>query len=475
MNDILLRGGSLLSEDGSALVRADVLVRDGVIAAVVDELHADAETIDATDCLVLPGLVNSHTHAHGALARGAVPDRISLEGFLACGPALIGQRSMEDIHLSAMLGAVELVRKGCTSCIDMAGELPFPSVEGILAVGQAYADVGLRAIVAPMVSDRTLYQAYPALGAQLPQASALQAPDADKLLAVLREAQRRWPFDRSRVQLGVGPAIPLHCSDALLAGCAAIAREFGVPLQTHLLESRLQALAQGDGESTVRRLQRLGCLMPTTSLAHGVWLDDADLELLAASGATLVHNPGSNLRLGSGIARVRRWLDAGVRVAIGTDASNTSDGQNMFEATRLASFLSRTGSPDWERWIDAPQAFALATGGARVQPGARADLVLLDLAQPHFVPLRQPLTQLVFGESGSGVRRVLVAGETVFNGRRITRVDEAALRARAQERAAVLDAACAPAAAAIRSAMPTIAAFCAAAPRPRFRSDEDSV
>jgi guanine deaminase len=215
--------------------------------------------------------------------------------------------------------------------------------------------------------------------------------------------------------------------------------------------------------------------MPTTSLAHGVWLDDADLELLAASGATLVHNPGSNLRLGSGIARVRRWLDAGVRVAIGTDASNTSDGQNMFEATRLASFLSRTGSPDCERWIDAPQAFALATGGARVQPGARADLVLLDLAQPHFVPLRQPLTQLVFGESGSGVRRVLVAGETVFNGRRITRVDEAALRARAQERAAVLDAACAPAAAAIRSAMPTIAAFCAAAPRPRFRSDEDSV
>src|SRR5204863_10198649 len=102
------------------------------------------------------GLTNGHTHAHGALARGAVPDRISLEGFLACAPALVGQRSVEDVRLSAALCAVELARKGCTSCIDMAAELPAPTVEGIIAVGQAYADVGIRAVVAPVVSDRPL-------------------------------------------------------------------------------------------------------------------------------------------------------------------------------------------------------------------------------------------------------------------------------------------------------------------------------
>lgn len=470
MSATLLHGGQLLSDDGGSLHAADVLLRDGVIAAVgAPGLQAlDAQRIDAAGCLVLPGLRNGHTHAHGALARGAVPDRISLEGFLAHAPALIGQRTLDDVRLSATLTAVELARHGCTACIDMAGELPSPSVEGILAVGQAYADVGIRAVIAPMVSDRSLYQAYPALTASLPsalraQAEAFAPPRARELLAVLREAQERWPFDRDRVQLGVGPAIPLHCSDELLAGCGALAREFDVPLQTHLLESRLQALAQGGVESTVARLARLGCLTPRTSLAHGVWLDDEDLARVAASGATLVHNPSSNLRLGSGLARLRAWLDAGARVALGTDASNTSDGQNLFEATRLASYLSRVATPDWQRWIDAPQAFALATGGARVQAGERADLVLLDLAQPHYVPLRHPLRQLVFGETGAGVRRVLVAGRTVFADGRVTGIDEAALRQRAQERAAALDAACAPAADWAHSALPALAAFCCGA------------
>ncbi len=472
----LLHGGRVLAQDGSAPF-ADLLLRDGRIEAVGANLLAEAaERVDAGGCLVIPGLANGHTHAHGALARGAVPDRISLEGFLAYAPALTGQRSADDIYLSAALCAAELARKGCTSCIDMAGELPMPSVEGILAVGQAYADVGLRAVVAPMVSDRTLYQAYPALTAQLPpdlqaQALSLQPATSEVLLAVCREAQRRWPFDRSQVQLGIGPAIPLHCSDALLAGCAALSREFDVPLQTHLLESKLQALAQGSGESTVRRLQRLGCLTPHTSLAHGVWLDDDDLAVIAASGATVVHNPASNLRLGSGIAPLRRMLAAGVRVAIGTDASNTSDGQNLFEATRLASYLSRVATPDWSEWVDAREAFALATRHARIAPGERADLVLLDLAQPHYVPLRQPLQQLVFGENGAGVRAVLVGGRTVFVGGRVTGVDEEALQRRAQERAEALDAACAPAAAFAQQAYPILAAFCCGAQRPLFRRD----
>ena len=479
MTTTLLHGGRVLAEDGGALF-ADLLLRNGSIEAIGPELQAaDAERIDAGGCLIIPGLVNGHTHAHGALARGAVPDRISLEGFLAYAPALIGQRSVEDIYLSAALCAAELARRGCTSCIDMAGELPMPSVEGILAVGQAYAEVGIRAVVAPMMSDRTLYQAYPALAAQLPpalrsQALSFQPPATDALLAVWREAQRRWPFDRSRVQLGVGPAIPLHCSDVLLAGCAALSQEFDAPLQTHLLESSLQALAQGRGESTVRRLARLGCLTPRTSLAHGVWLDDDDLAVIAEAGATVVHNPSSNLRLGSGIAPLRRMIAAGVRVAIGTDASNTSDGQNLFEATRLASYLSRVATPHWSEWVDAREAFALATQQAAIAPGAPADLMLLDLAQPQYVPLRQPVQQIVFGENGAGVRAVLAGGRMVFADGRVLGVDETALQQRAEERAVALDAACAPAADFAQQACPTLAAFCCGAQRPLFRRDEES-
>jgi 5-methylthioadenosine/S-adenosylhomocysteine deaminase len=474
----LIHGGHVLSGDGASAEPADVLVEGGFIAAVASPgtyRHDGLPAIDASDGLVIPGLINAHTHAHGALARGAVPDRISLEGFLAYAPALIGQRSVADIRLSATLCAVELARKGCTSCIDMPAQLPMVSVDGIVAVGQGYADVGLRAVVAPMVSDRTLYQAYPALAALLPsaqkeQAANLQAPSAATLLAVCREAQRAWPFDRTQVQLGIGPAIPLHCSDELLAGCAEISREFGVPLQTHLLESKLQAAAQGC-ESTVQRLHRLGCLTERTSLAHGVWTDAADLALIAAAGATLVHNPSSNLRLGSGVAPLRKWLAAGVPSAIGTDASNTSDGQNLFEAMRLAAYLSRVASPDWASWVDAAEAFALATcGGARalgrdgavgrLRAGQLADLAIVDLAQPHYVPLRHPLRQLVFGESGAGVRAVIVGGKPVFMDGAVTNVDERALRSAAREAAARLDRECAAGAAFAQAAYPALASFC---------------
>lgn len=476
----LIHGGSVLSADGSALERADVLIDAGTIQAVsAPGTHPrdGLEGVDAHDCLVIPGFTNGHTHAHGALGRGAVPDRISLEGFLAYAPAISGQRSIDDVGLSARLCAVELARKGCTSCIDMAAQLPMPTVEGAIAVGRAYADVGVRAVVAPMISDRTLYQAYPSLVPALPkgiqaQALAMKPPAASALLEVCRRAQQEWPFDRRQVQLGIGPAIPLHCSDELLQGCGELSREFGVPLQTHLLESKLQALAQGrGGESTVQRLHRLGCLTARTSLAHGVWVDGEDMALIAASGATLVHNPASNLRLGSGVAPLRKLLAAGVRVAVGTDASNTSDGQNMFEAIQLAAYLSRIDEPDWNSWVGAGEAFELGTAAAsralgldgllgRVQPGCLADLVLIDLGQPHYVPLRHPLRQLVLAENGAGVRRVIVGGKTVFADGRVPGVDEAALRERAQEAAARLDRACAAAAEFAAAAYPALAAFC---------------
>ena len=478
MSTLLVEGGHVLTDDGAALRRADVLVRDGAIVAVdVSPLTPPGcERLDAAGGLVIPGLVNGHTHGHGALARGAVPDRIALEGFLAHGSALLGQRTLADLQLSTTLSAVELLRRGCTACIDMAAQLPAPTVAGLLAIGQAYADAGLRAVVAPMVSDRTLYEAYPALAAALPpelqaQLAVLRPPPAEALLDVLREAQRAWPFDRERVQLGVGPAIPLHCSDALLAGCGELSAQFGVPLQTHLLESKLQALAQDPGESTVQRLQRLGCLTPRTSLAHGVWLDADDMARIAAAGATVVHNPMSNLRLGSGVAPLRALLRAGVQVAIGSDASNTSDGQNLFESARLAAYLSRLGAPDWDDWIDAQEAFALATRGAarafglegrmgRIAAGQAADLVVLDLGQPHFTPLRHPVRQLVFGENGSGVRAIVVDGRVRVAQGRIPGIDEAALRVRAQDRAAALDLACTPAASLATAAMPALRAFC---------------
>jgi guanine deaminase len=213
-------------------------------------------------------------------------------------------------------------------------------------------------------------------------------------------------------------------------------------------------------------------------VAHAIWIDDADIALLAAAGVTAIHNPLSNLRLGSGVAPVRRMLEAGLAVGLGTDGANTSDTQNLFEAMRLAAGLSRIVGDDESRWLGSADAMRMATVGSarslgltlpmgRIAAGHAADLVLLDLGRPTYVPLRDPLRQLVHGESGSGVDKVLVAGRVVVEHGRVVTVDKARLRQQALEAAERLDAGNADGAHLARALRPWVGAFCCgAAARP---------
>ncbi len=483
---LIVRNGRLLAHAGAAVRPADLLIEGGLIHEIGQPGQFDAlegaTALDASDRLLIPGLVNGHTHAHGALGRGAVAD-VALEGFLAASPSINGHRGLADLALSATLTAVELLKKGCTALFDVSGEFPLPTVAGLQAVAGAYAQVGIRAVVAPMLADRTLFQAYPPLLATLPAdlqsaVSALRGADAAACLAVVREAARDWPFDATQVRLGIAPTIPLHCSDEFLRGCAALAAEFGLPLQTHLAESRAQAVhgQQRYGCSLVSHLGRLGLLNGGFSAAHAIWVDDADIAQLARAGVTAIHNPLSNLRLGSGIAPVQRMLELGLRVGLGTDGANTADTQNLFEAMRLATGLSRVISADEARWIAGAQALHMATEGSaqalgwgaaigRIEAGRAADLVLLDLAQPHFVPLRDALRQLVHGENGAAVDTVLVRGQVVVEQGRVTTVDEAALRRRAEDAAQRLDALNADGRSLGLALRPWVSAFCCGAGR----------
>jgi guanine deaminase len=485
MTDRLVVAHGLLLADAAQPARhADLWIEDSLIREIgapgqFDRLEG-ARVLDARDRLVIPGLVNAHSHGHGALGRGAV-DEVALEGFLAASPAINGHRGLAEIALGTTLNAVELLKKGCTSVFDVCGEFPQPSVAGLHTVAHAYASVGARAVVAPMMADRTLYGAYPALLASLPAdlrapMSALHATPAEQMLATVRAAARDWPFEAHRVRLGLAPTIPLHCSDDFLRGCAALSAEFDLPMQTHLAESRTQAHlgAQQYGHSLSAHLHRLGVLSARLSVAHAIWVSDADIELLAEAGVTAVHNPQSNLRLGSGIAPIRRMRERGLRVALGSDGANTSDTQNLFEGMRLAAGLSRVVDHDEARWLQPADVLQMATvdGAAvfgwhgpinaigRIAPGAAADLVLLDLAAPVYVPYRDALRQLVHGENGAAVDRVLVGGRVVVDGGRVTTVDEAALRAQAQAAAERLDALNAEGRDLARALRPWVSAFC---------------
>jgi 5-methylthioadenosine/S-adenosylhomocysteine deaminase len=439
MTHTLIRGGRLLDGHADLLIRDDTIVDIGKPTA-----PSGAREIDARGRLLHPGLVNAHMHGHGNLGKG-MGDRWTLELLLTAGPWITGNRSLEDKYLGTLIGAAEMVMKGCTACYDLTVEFPTPSVEGLDAVGRAYRDVGMRAVVAPMVADRTLFDAIPGLMEALPPAlqkdvERLRLAPYRSTLDNVRKALHGWKFDRDEVRPALAPTIPLHCSDDFMVGCASLAREYGTGLHTHVSESKVQAIAglRQYGKSLAAHMDSLGLVGPDFTVAHGVWLDDEDMKRLGARGASVAHNPGSNMRLGSGIADMRRMLECGINVGIGTDGANCSDNLNMYEAMRIASLASKVRGPDWQRWITTKEVVEAATAGSakalgfgdkigRLAPGYKADIVFLDLDNVNWIPLNDAVNALVHTEDGSAVHSVMIGGRMVLENRKLVNVDLAKL------------------------------------------------
>lgn len=485
---LVLHGGRVLRPDTYAVEPLDIVIDGDTIADLVPSGSADsaaAERVSAADRLVIPGLVNGHNHAQTNLAKGLF-DRSTLELYLVHVPWATGRRTLEDKYLSALIGAAEQVRKGCTAAFDMFAEFPLPTPEGAGAVAQAYRDVGMRASIAMMAADRSFYEAIPGLLDFLPpqlREIALHVKHAphEVIVEACRAVLAGWPFDRSQVQPALGPTIPHHCSDAFLAGCRDLAAEFGTVMQMHVGESKPQAVVAQRlyGKSLVAHLDDVGMLGPHFCVAHGVWLDDDDRARLADRGASISHNPGSNMKLGSGVADMRAMLSAKVNVAVGTDGAACSDNLNVFEAMRMASYLSRVQGRGVEHWVSAREAFHAATeGGAkalgfdrigRIEKGYKADLVLIDLAALHYVPLNDVLQQLVFAEDGTGVDSVMVGGKLVLDRGRLVSIDAANLRLQAEQAVERLMAANAETRALCERLAPVVGQYCsglAAAPHP---------
>src|SRR5712664_2018298 len=441
----ILRGGRVLDIAAGTADLADILIEDDTIREIGPPgcaAPAEAVEITAARRLLHPGLVNAHTHGHGNLAKG-MGDRWTLELLLTAAPWITGNRTAEDGYLSTQLGSVEMVLKGCTACYDLSFEWPLPSADGLALAGKAYADVGMRAVVAPMVADRSFYEALPQPLKE--RVAELRLPPAEATLAAIRAALRDWSFDRDRVRPAVAPTIPHHCSDAFILGCADLAREFDIGLHSHVAESKVQGVTgiRLYGQTQTAHLDGLGVLGPHFTVAHGVWLDEDDMTRLGDHGASVAHNPGSNMRLGSGLADTRAMLERRVNLGIGTDGANCADNQNMYEAMRLASFVSKVQGPDWRRWLSTREAALAATEGSARAPGFgdrigklapryKAAIVMLDLDHPNWLPFNDPVNQLVHAEDGTAVASVMIGGRLVVDNRRILTVDLDRLRDRVE-------------------------------------------
>ena len=474
----IIKGGRLTDPSMRRAALTDILIEDGVIREVGENLAAPEGTrmVDASNQLMHPGLVNGHTHGHGGLARGQ-GDRWSLETLLASAPWVGGNRTLQDKRLSALLCAAEMVAKGCTAAYDLYTEIPLPTVEGLDAVADAYSTVGMRAVIAPMVADRSIYEAIPGLMDALPdrlrvEAEKIKLRPWQETVGAMEAALRGWRWGPEDIRFAVAPTIPHHCTEEFLCGCRDLARKYNVGMHSHVGESKVQAVVgmQKYGMTLVHYMDSLGLVTPDFTVAHGVWLDDDDLRLLADRGASVAHNPASNMKLGNGMFRLKRALDLGVNVGIGTDGVSSGDNCNMYEAMRLAAFTSHVQKPDPYEWATAEQVYRAGTlGSARamgfsdigaIAPGMKADIVFLDLHKMHWMPHNATINQMIHAEDATGVRHVMIGGRFVYRDGKHTLFDIGKLADEAEEARARLEAAAVQQKALFEALEPVVASFC---------------
>lgn len=427
--NLLLTGATVVRALEPPIVeRADLHVRDGRIAAIGPTLAVEAPTLDCDGCLVIPGNVNAHAHAYAALARGMpyrlAPPTTFLEILQRVWWRLDRALDGPMIRASALVAGREALLAGTTTLIDHHASPN--AIDGSLhLIAEAFGDLGLRSVLAYEVTDR-----------DGPERAAAGLEENGRFLR--RSAEQWYPLARGMV----GAHASFTLGDETLAACAALAGRTGTGLHIHVAEDaadEADAVAR-TGSRVVQRLAAAGALDESALLAHGVHLDPAEAELVRSAHATVAHNPRSNMNNGVGRTPIG-WL--GDRVALGTDGI----GGDLFEESRTA-FLRRreeelgTG-PDWALARLAVgsglvgRAFAEPLFG-RLEPGAPADLAVLDYAAPTPMERATLGSHWIFGLTASAVRDVMVGGELVVRDRRLTRADEHELVAGADEQASRL-------------------------------------
>lgn len=440
--------------DRDEVIENGTIVIDGNrIASIGPDEAASSGTydrvIDGTNFIAIPGLISAHGHTPANIFRGLIPG-CPLEIWRAYWRAALRACGDEAFYVSALLGAMEQLKTGCTTALDHFFGSQTSRYTGAGQAIRAMRELGLRHIVALTVSDRPYEETIPIAAptaetvSEVGRMSKAETKDTAVWLEEVEAFIRELHAPELLTTCCPGPSAVQRCTDALLAGAAELSEKFDVPLHIHLAETRSQSLMGPKlyGTSLLAHLDELGIVNQRLSTAHAIWIEESDVEIMAKRGATAVHNPASNLRLGSGLAPVPAFLKLGGHVALGVDGACSNDNQNMFDAMRLAALIHNTRDHDFKNWITARQALAMATRAAArafgldcgvLARGRLADIVLLNRQTPAFTPMNDVVRQLVFCENGSSVDTVFVDGELVVQGGRLARLEEGTILDRVNE------------------------------------------
>lgn len=418
-------------EPGAVAVKDDRIVAVGRQDDLLPQYSAD-ETVDCGGRVLMPGLINAHTHVPMSLMRGLADD-LRLDVWLL-GHMMPVERefvSPEFVHLGTLLSAAELIRSGVTTFADM---YYFED-----EVAKATVQAGLRAIAGETVLKFT----------------APDAPSYEEGLAYAEDFIRRWK-GHPLIIPAIAPHAPYTCTKEILQSAAQLALKYDVPLHIHLSETKqeVENMRNEEGMPVIPFVRKQGVFEAKVIAAHCIYLDEGEMHTLKNFNVGVIHNPSSNLKLASGFAQVAKMLDMGISVGIGTDGPASNNDLDMFEEMRLTSFIAKglTGNPTV---VPAPQVLTMATRmGARalhidhevgsLEAGKKADLILVDTEYVHNVPRyrrdeKMVYAQLVYASKAPDVTDVMVNGTFLMRNRKLLTLNEAELMAEAQDYARRID------------------------------------
>ncbi|WGV26486.1 amidohydrolase [Halotia branconii] len=415
----------------------DVQVVDSKIAAIAPKLDVIGAVFNGSNKLLLPGFFNAHTHSSEMWQRGimsAFPLELWLAELYDFAPL-----DLEKVYLSALGTAVETLLSGGTSVVDHLVLIPGQELETIATANRAYQEVGIRTFIAPLIQDESLAAGMPS--GESPQNHEPYFRSTSATLEIIEEAVKKFHHPDAGISILVAPTGIQLCTDALFTGCIELSDRYDLCRHSHLLETKAQEkLAQEKyGCTAVEHLNQIGYLSDRTSLAHCVWLSDRDIKILAETQSTVVHNPLSNLRLGSGIAPILKYRQAGVNVTFGCDGASSNDSQDLLEAIKIGSILHNVTDLDYQHWITPRQSVEMAAlGGAKglnvadklgsLTVGKQADLVLYDLTNLSLLPRTDPIGLLVLGRPTNIVDSVWINGQQIVANSKVTTINVDELR-----------------------------------------------
>jgi len=437
---------------------ADILIEGSKIVEVGPDLvvantEKDMSIIDGHGLLAMPGLVNGHFHSPGNFLRGAVED-YPLELFMLYEVPPFSDKlpSPRLNYVRTLLSAIEMLKLGITSVHDDAFYIPYPTETEINSLMQAYVDIGMRAVVTIDTANVIEYEKYPFLYDLLPESLRQQMAAAPLMSNKDLIDLYSWFIDTwngtfdGRIGTGVSCSAPQRVNLEYLQALSQLSTQHQIPYNIHILESKLQRVLGEEkyGKSLIRYVHDAEVLNSRVMVIHAIWVDQADMELMAQNNCSVAHNPVCNLKIGSGIMPFRQMRSLGIPIGLGTDEASVDDTTNLWEVGKTTGLIHKITDPEYYNWPTAPEILeCLVHGGARgmglenkigvLAPGYEADLILVDLNTLAFTPLNDLRRQLVYCENGSSGVLTMVAGKIVAENGHVLAIDEDAIKAEVRE------------------------------------------